>query len=70
MSKITSENQAQARAAERGENCVPAHCSVYRNLIAGFQVGDGAAQLALCWMQGHRARFAEMHGKSTIGPQA
>lgn len=45
---------AGAAAARRGDNCVPAHCAEYRGLIEGFRIGDGAAHLALCWMNGYR----------------
>src|SRR3546814_19258079 len=60
MSKANPENLAEAKAAgqeaaNRGANCVPAHCSKYRLLIEGFKIGEGAATLALSWIDGWRA---------------
>lgn len=62
MSKANPENIAKARAAgaaaaERGANCVPAHCETYRNLIAGFRIGEGAAHLAAAWIEGYRSEI-------------
>jgi hypothetical protein len=65
MSKVTPELEAEASAAgraaaDRRENCVPAHCEKYRGMIAGFRVGDGAAHLAQRWIEGHRSRWQEL----------
>jgi hypothetical protein len=62
MSKTNPENMAEARAAgvaaaERGANCVPAHCQTYRDLITGFKIGEGAARLAAAWIEGYRSEI-------------
>lgn len=69
MRKVTPVNETAAfeagrAAADRGANCVPAHCDTYRTLIDGFQIGEGAAHLAQCWIEGHRARSSELYPAS------
>jgi hypothetical protein len=62
MSKLTPVNRAAARAAglaaaQAGLARVPAHCETYLSLITGFQIGEGAAQLASDWMAGHNQHW-------------
>src|SRR3546814_10261913 len=54
MSKANPENLAEAKAAgqeaaNRGANCVPAHCSKYRLLIEGFKIDIWSSAPARSW---------------------
>lgn len=73
MTKVTPDAIAKAEiaggeAAARGENCVPAHCTTYREIIAGFRVGEGAAHLAQSWINGYRKVVAEKVADLAIKP--